>query len=100
MNTQRPATKVTRPTGSGKHPEPDLTAPDVLRQALAALEKHVHLPRPPEADYSSAEIFSVLLYAAAHRTTIEQHGEDLVDGVALLAAGLANWSLSLSTASA
>lgn len=72
MNTQRPATKITRQTGSGKHPEPDLSAPDVLRQALAALERYLRLPQSPEADYGPAEIFSVLLYAGAHRTTVEQ----------------------------
>ena len=39
---------------------------------MAALTEHVQLPCPPEADYGPAEIFSVLLYAAVHRTTIEQ----------------------------
>jgi len=50
---------------------------------LATLEEHVRLclPRPLEADYTygPTEIFSVLLYAAAHRTTIEQACASLAD---------------------
>jgi len=72
MNTQRPTAKITQPEVAVKKTGPDLTAPEVLNQALATLQEHVHLPRPPKADYGQAEIFSVLLYAAAHRTTIEQ----------------------------
>jgi len=72
MSTQRPTAKITQPEVAVKKTEPDLTAPEVLNQALATLQEHVHLPRPPKADYGQAEIFSVLLYAAAHRTTIEQ----------------------------
>jgi len=55
-----------------KHSEPDLTAAQILHRALTTLEEHVELSRPAEADYGPGDIFSVLLYAAAHRTTIEQ----------------------------
>lgn len=72
MSAQRPAAKVTQPTRLGKDTQPDLTAPQVLRHALATLEEHVPLQRPCAADCSCAEIFSVLLYAAAHGTPIEQ----------------------------
>ena len=72
MSTQRPSGRVTQPLPWGKPPEPILTAPQVLHQALTALEAHLRLSQSPEANYSPGEIFSVLLYAAAHRTTIEQ----------------------------
>ncbi|MCR4405268.1 MAG: hypothetical protein NUW06_08375 [Candidatus Acetothermia bacterium] len=39
----------------------------------------MRLSRSPEADYGPSEIFSVLLYAAAHRTTIEQACAALAD---------------------
>ena len=79
MSTQRPTKRVTQPAGANKETEPDLTAPQVLDHALTALGEHVHLPRSPEADYGPEEIFSVLLYAAAHRTTIEQGCAALVE---------------------
>ena len=74
MSTQRPTKRVTQPEGAHKETEPALTAPEVLNQALTTLEEHVHLPRPPEADYGPGEIFAVLLYAAAHRTTNHRAG--------------------------
>ena len=72
MSAQRPRMKVPHPAALDKNAEPDLSAPQVLDHALTALEEHVRLPRPAEADYGPGEIFAVLLYAAAHRTTIEQ----------------------------
>lgn len=79
MSAQRPTEKVAQSAPPGKNTEPDLTAPQVLDHALATLEEHVQLPRPPEAAYGPTEIFSVLLYAAAHRTTIEQACASLAD---------------------
>ena len=72
MSAQRPIRRVTRPDPPGKDAPPDLTAPEVLNHALTALETHVRLPRPAQAQYGPGEIFEVLLYAAAHRTIIEQ----------------------------
>lgn len=81
MSAQRPTKKVAQPAapGKNKNAEPVLTAPQVLDHALATLEEHLRLPRPPEADYGPGEIFSILLYAAAHRTTIEQACASLAD---------------------
>ena len=72
MTAQRPTASVTQSPPPGKDAELALTAPQVFAHALAALEEQVRLPRSPVAHYGLAEIFSVLLYAAAHRTTIEQ----------------------------
>lgn len=72
MTAQRPTTSVPQPAPTGKPPTPALTAPQVLSHALVTLEQHVHLSRPPDAYYGPTELFSVLLYIAAHRTTIEQ----------------------------
>lgn len=79
MSAQRPTKKVTRPAAPDKDAQPDLTAPQVLDHALATLEGNVRLPRPPAAQYGPGELFSVLLYAAAHRTTIEQGCAALAD---------------------
>ncbi|MBI1741486.1 hypothetical protein HYR54_00270 [Candidatus Acetothermia bacterium] len=68
----RPPTRVRQSLRPGKRRAPDLTASEVLQQALAFLQEHVALPRPVAARYGPTPLFSILLYAAAHRTTIEQ----------------------------
>jgi len=49
-----------------------VTSQQVLEMTLDQLESWVKLQRPQEAQYSPKEIHAVFLYAAIHRTTIEQ----------------------------
>jgi len=52
--------------------EPCLTSPQVMDMALKLASDYLPISRPEGADYSPKDIISVLLYAAAQRTTIEQ----------------------------
>lgn len=49
-----------------------LTHQEVLGQAMGRLTQGLKLPRPEGADYPPEDLLGVLLYAAAHQTTIEQ----------------------------
>lgn len=74
----RPRGTITWPSGRSKRQAEGLTSQAVLDLALETVQASVPLPRPAEAQYSPPAIWSVLLYAAAHRTTIEQAGQALV----------------------
>lgn len=72
MSTPRPTPKVRQTAPEGKAPRPALTAGEVRERALDLLTEHLSLPRPGEARYGLRDLFAVLLYAAAHRMTLEQ----------------------------
>jgi len=74
----RPSGTITWPSSRDKQQEKGLTSQAVLDLALATVQASVSLPRPAEAKYSPQAMWSVLLYAAAHRTTVEQAGQALV----------------------
>jgi len=54
-----------------------LTSKQTLNTALDQLEAWVRIPRPEWAKYSLRDILSVLVYAAAHQTTVEQSSSAL-----------------------
>ncbi len=56
----------------GKGPSRSLTSQKVFQAALTTLTQHLTLPRPASAQYGPCEVFAPVLYAATHRTTIEQ----------------------------
>lgn len=74
----RPRGTITWPSNSDKQRAEGLTAQAVVDLAVETVPASVPLPRPAEAQYSPQAIWSVLLYAAAHRTTVEQAGQALV----------------------
>jgi putative transposase len=70
---------ITDSAALDKSQDRGLTAQDVQAAALSHLTQGVDLARPDDARYSAGDLFAVLLYAAAHRTTIEQAGKALAD---------------------
>lgn len=73
-----PSGRIAWLSSRDKQQEEGLTAQAVLDLAVETVQASVPLPRPAEAKYSPQAVWSVLLYAAAHRTTVEQAGQALV----------------------
>lgn len=57
-----------------------IKAEKVMDLALEKAEKYIGLPRPEQSDYSLSDLFSIMLYAAAEGTTIQQAAEALQKG--------------------
>lgn len=73
------AQNLQQPRSPGAVQMRGVTQREVLEMALEQLEQWVKIPRPQRASYSIGDILSVLIYAAAHRTTIEQASSALED---------------------
>lgn len=63
---------ITDSASPGKSQGRGLTSQEVRDEAMSRLIQGVDLDRPDGARYGPGELLGVLLYAAAHRTTIEQ----------------------------
>jgi len=67
----RPKRRITHSDSLGKCQARELTAQSMLDETLTRLVPGVTLPRPKGALCGLRDLFSVLLYAAAHQITIE-----------------------------
>jgi len=63
---------VARSNPSGKSHIEVLTHQEVLDEAMGRLTEGIDLSRPEGARYGDEDLWGVLLYAAAHQTTVEQ----------------------------
>ena len=73
----RSQNRVTHSVPSGEGQARILTHQEVLDEAMGRLTQGLTLPRPEDTDYRPEDLLGVLLYAAAHQTTIEQAAQAL-----------------------
>lgn len=67
-----PKANIANSGATGKREVEVLTHQEILDEALGRLTAGIDLSRPEGARYGDADLLGVILYAAAHRTTIEQ----------------------------